>query len=415
MDRITHVRIKNIRAIESIDLEVSRPFTVLIGENGSCKSTVVECLELLHKAAEQNFMNQFYTQHRGMPGLLRNGATRLELGVVVEDDEGRLPRIDYSFALDRQGAGAVVSSEQILVGPSARSIIDEPLLLLRRTSVKGEVFDEKTSALVPVHSGAINPERLLLTSISNVPHYEIFERLISLFRSIEVHLGFESIAAWAARGYNRPLSIRGSTTLFPAARLDLLGVNLTNAWSELRNRDTVHWERTMDVVRLGLGDQVDTVLIPPDSGGGNVYLAVRFKGLNEPVYASNLSDGQLAWLAFVAMTRLNERRSLLVIDEPDLHMHPYLIGGVITLLKGVGAPVVVTTHSDRMLELLDDPTDSVRVCALEDDGQATLSRLDPTELARWLEHYGDLGQLRAAGYLSRVLRPTSPAPGVEVE
>ena len=111
MDRITRVRIRNVRAIASVDLEVSRPLTVLIGENGSGKSTIVECLELLRKAAEPNFFQLLYTIHRGMPGLLRKGASALELGVVVEDDTGGQPRIDYAFTLAPQGAGAVVQAE----------------------------------------------------------------------------------------------------------------------------------------------------------------------------------------------------------------------------------------------------------------------------------------------------------------
>ncbi len=80
---------------------------------------------------------------------------------------------------------------------------------------------------------------------------------------------------------------------------------------------------------------------------------------------------------------------------------------MLTNLPG-GAPVVVCTHSDRVLELLDDPAASVRVCSLS-GGRAELSRLDAETLPQWLEQYGDLGQLRAAGVLPRVLAPTPPA------
>lgn len=55
MDRITRVRIRNVRAIVSLDLELTQPITVLIGENGSGKSTILECLELLRRAADPNF------------------------------------------------------------------------------------------------------------------------------------------------------------------------------------------------------------------------------------------------------------------------------------------------------------------------------------------------------------------------
>ena len=166
----------------------------------------------------------------------------------------------------------------------------------------------------------------------------------------------------------------------------------------------------MELLRLGFGDRLDTVLVSPDHGGGNIYLGLRFADLADPVMAGNLSDGQLSWLAFVAMCRLNEGRSLLAIDEPELHLHPSLLGRVISLLQSLDSPVLVSTHSDRVLELLEDPAAAVRVCSLE-GSRAVVSRLDPVELQRWLEQFGDMGQLRASGYLSRVLQtPPSLSP-----
>ncbi|MBK9370942.1 MAG: AAA family ATPase [Deltaproteobacteria bacterium] len=115
MDRITQVCIKDVRAIEFMELELNRPITVLIGENGAGKSTVLESLELLRKAAEPNFMAQFYAQHRGMSGLLRKGAKAIALSVVIEDDEGKLPWIEYHFVLMSRSSGAVAVAENLYV------------------------------------------------------------------------------------------------------------------------------------------------------------------------------------------------------------------------------------------------------------------------------------------------------------
>jgi predicted ATPase len=235
-------------------------------------------------------------------------------------------------------------------------------------------------------------------------------RLHAALSRIEVHLGFDSTAAWAARTLQRPETLRGPTTLFPAERVALLGVNLANAWAELLNRSTAHRDETMATVRLGLGDHVDSVVVVPDRGGGNVYLGLRLKDFEDPILAVNLSDGQLAWLAFIAMARLNDNRSLLAVDEPELHLHPALLGRVVSMLANLlgGAPVVLSTHSDRVLEMLDDPADAVRVCSLE-GSRANMSRIDASELPRWMKEFGDVGQLRAAGYLARVLVPILPA------
>jgi predicted ATPase len=407
LDRITLVRIKNVRAIEVVELALNQPITVLIGENGAGKSTVLECLELLRKAAEPNFMAQFYAQHRGMSGLLRKGAVGLALVVIIEDDEGKLPRIEYLFALGSGAAGAVGLAERLKVHPADPA--ERPTVVLNRTPNEAILF-EGSDKQAPIAYGAIRPDQLLISSFGNLPPHTAITRVLNALRGIEVHLPFDTTASWAARAYQLTRNVRSSTMLLPAERLDLLGYNLANAWSELKNGPSALWEEALGLVRLGLGEHIDSVVLRADPGGGQVALALTVTGLNEPILATDLSDGQLTWLAFIALTHLNRGRSLLAIDEPELHLHPALLGRVMSMLTNLpgGAPVVVCTHSDRVLELLEDPAASVRVCSLS-GGRAEVSRLDAETLPQWLEQYGDLGQLRAAGVLPRVLAPTPPA------
>ncbi|MSQ04319.1 MAG: hypothetical protein EXR71_20970 [Myxococcales bacterium] len=407
MDRITRIRIQNVRAIESIDLEMGRPLTVLIGENGSGKSTIVECLELLRKAADPSFMQQLYAQHRGMPGLLRKGATELSLGLRMEDDEGTMDPIDYAFKLRTQGAGAVVSFEQLLVGVP---LPGKPrLAAIQRGTAKAKIFNQQKRKLEDVPAESVVADQLLVASFGNRPPQRAIDRLLVVLRGIEVHLGFDTLAAWAAQSVQRQTPLRGTAMLLPATRLTLLGHNLASAWSALKNLDDAHWRHTMALVRLGLGEAVDSVNTVPDSGGGYVGLSLKRTDLPEPIPAANLSDGQLSWLAFVALARLSGSGSLLVIDEPELHLHPQLLGGVITLLTSIGTPVLISTHADRVLELIEEPAEAVRVCSLDEGCRATVARVDANELPKWIAHFGDFGRLRAAGYLSRVLLPATAA------
>lgn len=398
MDRITCVFVRNVRAIESVDLELGKPVTVLIGENGAGKSTLLECLELLRKAAEPSFLQEFYSVHRGMPSLLRKGATELTLGVRVEDDQtGAI--LEYWFTLRAAGVGAVVAEEILRNGNDGFEILFDRGSGPRVYGGKPGFVDVKRAS-----------PGLALTAFGDAAPDPRIQQMIAALRGIEVHLPFDTRASWGARATQRPESLRVATTLFPAERLGLFGFNLANAWSELLSRSRPERDLVLEVLRLGLGERLDTVVLKADPGGGNVYLALRFADVPEPVFAGDLSDGQLAWLAFVALVHLNPGRSLLAVDEPELHLHPSLLGRAVSLLIHLpgGGQVVLSTHSDRVLELLDDPADALRVCGLS-GGRAEVSRLDAAELPRWLEQYGDLGQLRAAGYLPRVLVPTAPS------
>jgi predicted ATPase len=395
MDRITHVRIENVRAIESVDLELSRPLTVLIGENGSGKSTIIECLELLRKAAESNWLNQINSQHRGIRGLLRSAMASMKLGVVVEDDDGALPTLDYTCALGESG----VLSESLI----ARTGTAEPQVLMTRTGMQADWLPEGRTATQGSQLGSESTAIAIFGRANPA-----IARLGAVLRGIEIHLGFDTLASWAALSTGRQLTLRGPLMAAPADRLQLLGQNLAVAWSTLKNRDQAHWNETMQLVRLGLGDAIDSINTPA-IGGGYIDLSIKRTDLREPISVASLSDGQLAWLAFVALARLDRGRSLLAIDEPELHLHPSLLGRVVSLLAGIegGGPVVISTHSDRVLEMLDEP-DALRVCKL-DGSKASIARIDRNELPRWLEKFGDLGKLRASGYLPRVLVPTDEA------
>lgn len=409
MDRITQIRIKNIRAIENMTLDLG-PLTVLIGENGSGKSTIIEALELLRKAAEPSFFEQFYSVHRGMPGLLRLGANDLELGLVIEDVARQKPHLEYRVSLASRGAGATVDSEYLLVGKAPG--ISETVPLIERNQTSLRIFDNQQNRYIDYsqHFGSLG--ELMLGRFRPIPpgvtaefgESDEVRRLLTALRGIEVHLGFDTLASWAAQSAQRSPTLRGTALLRPVERLSLLGQNLANAWFELRNRGESHWRYTMDLVRLGLGDGIDSVMTIPDAGGGHISLALKRSDLPEPIPASLLSDGQLSWLAFVAMARLRGPRSLLAIDEPELHLHPALLGRVISLLtetESVG-PVVLSTHSDRLLSLIEEPAKAVRVCSLEGN-RAVLRRVSETDLPAWLEEYGDFGALRASGFLDRVL------------
>lgn len=401
MDRITRLRIKNVRAIESLELELGRPLTVLIGENGAGKSTILECLELLRQVGDRDFMRRFHIVHRGSTGMLRSGATSLELGVTIEDDEGVEPTLSYNLAILSDGTKVVIEREEL---ESRRLDGSE-----EAKEVVWRVAGEAQVVGVPAPQGSIlgHPvasDETALSTFRHVSAHPALARVRAALEGIEVQLGFDVRASWSARGFQLPESIRSGATLFPAEHLELGGRNLANAWAELNNRSSDEAGRALELVRLGLGEEVDRVVTRPDPGGGNLHLGLRFRGRNDVIPAGNLSDGQLSWLGFVALALLGRGRSLLAVDEPEKHLHPALLGRVMSLLIDTAdsCQVLLATHSDRVLELLEDPAKAVRVCSL-DGGRVRVDAFDPAKLADWLKEYGDLAELRRSGYLKRAL------------
>jgi predicted ATPase len=222
-----------------------------------------------------------------------------------------------------------------------------------------------------------------------------------------IHLPFEVTPAWAARALDRKSALRTSALLTPADHHEKLGLNLASAYHALKNGfGRAHWDKTVEYIRLGLGERIEDVVTWADPGGGNIGLSVKLVGLDRPIPLAHLSDGMLSYLAFVALFRLHATKpSLLAFDEPDLHLHPRLLMRVLDMFESMARewPVLLATHSDRLLDGLTDPARSVVLCELNERGATRLIRPDPEALAKWLERYRGLGDIRGAGHAASVL------------
>ena len=189
------------------------------------------------------------------------------------------------------------------------------------------------------------------------------------------------------------------------ARLDLTG--LTVLIGDNVNRGNGVWARVIQRAQLGLGHDVRDFRLTP-SGRGEIELEVVFGSAPDaPVPARNLSEGQLSYLAFIALCELETPRSLLVFDEPENHMHPALLARAIGLLEEISqsCPVIVATHSDRLLDALAQPDRSVVLCQLDETRAMELRRPNKQRLDEWMAQYRGLGSLRSEGYEAHVFDP----------
>jgi predicted ATPase len=82
-----------------------------------------------------------------------------------------------------------------------------------------------------------------------------------------------------------------------------------------------------------------------------------------------------------------------LIDEPELGLHPYAISMLADLIKSASdrTQVIISTQSPTLLDYF-DPTEIIVVNRLE--GGSTFQRLDSEALAGWMEEYsvGELWQ-----------------------
>jgi len=134
--------------------------------------------------------------------------------------------------------------------------------------------------------------------------------------------------------------------------------------------------------------------------GGTVQVFFHEMGFTIP--ATRLSDGTLRYLCLLAILCDPTPPPLICIEEPELGLHPDILPTIARLLKEASqrTQLIVTTHSDIIIDELTDEPESVIVCERH-DGQTRMKRLDAGALAGWLEKYR-LGQLWTQGELGGV-------------
>lgn len=94
-----------------------------------------------------------------------------------------------------------------------------------------------------------------------------------------------------------------------------------------------------------------------------------------------------------------EPTAALVFDEPEQHLHPSALRRLCNLLETASqrTAVIISTHSDRLLDYLSDPAASLRVCTPSREG-VDIKPLDRDALEAWRKEYS-LSELRAGHYV----------------
>jgi len=129
--------------------------------------------------------------------------------------------------------------------------------------------------------------------------------------------------------------------------------------------------------------------------GGTVQLFLQ-EG-NYTIPATRLSDGTIRYICLLAILCHPDPPPLVCIEEPELGIHTDIIPLLATLLKEASqrTQLIVTTHSDVLVDELTDMPESILVCEKE-KGCTSMKRLDAAQLKDWLEKYS-LGELWRKG------------------
>ncbi len=126
-----------------------------------------------------------------------------------------------------------------------------------------------------------------------------------------------------------------------------------------------------------------------------IRLEWREKGSDFPFQAYHLSDGTLRFICLATLLLQPEMPSTILIDEPELGLHPYAIVVLASLMRSATkrTQLIISTQSVSLVNQF-DAEDLLVVNRKEHDHryETLVERVDPDKLATWLEEYA-LGEL----------------------
>jgi len=385
------LRIEGFRCLTDVSLtfEQGQPL-VLIGENGSGKSTILEALVFLEKLFSQLTLDQTWMDHGGTEAVFARaqGSTR-RMRFTLQT--AAAPAFRYTFSLRSVGMGGVVDEESLVLGDK---------VFIQRDGQTGGVLN----ASERVDPFVASPAELILLRLSQPTLYPWREELLTrLQHQLRVFPRFVVSPAWALTGptqsgsFHRPPS---STSPQYETRLTRSGSNLVNVLNTLHAEQSDRWDAIQGDFHAEFDRCTKMKFGPVPGETGRIRFQWHDRQVGDWTGLEAMSDGMVSYLMMLTAIHGFPDGALLAIDEPELHLHPRLLLRVTERLCEAAhrGRILITTHSDTLLDALpEENMQAVRIVRLDPEG-TTLHRLDPQGLGAWREKYG-LGALRAMGRL----------------
>ena len=176
--------------------------------------------------------------------------------------------------------------------------------------------------------------------------------------------------------------------------------NLAAFLLRLKNLHEEHYRRIVKTIRLVAPFFGEFHLRPTVDNKDRIQLEWTEQGQDEPFTAAALSDGTLRFICLAVVLLQPEKfmPAAVLIDEPELGLHPFAITVLAGLMKSAAQKhqLIVSTQS---VELVNEFDAEDLIVVDKRGGSSTFQRPDSGTLSEWLLEYslGDLWKKNLLG------------------
>lgn len=344
------IEVKGYKSIKNQKIPLDE-INVLIGQNGAGKTNLISLFRFLRNVIEGRLKNT--SQKIGAESLLYYGSKETEKITIKVDFDPNYYEVNLQPS----------PNKDILFIESEYS------------GFRGDLYD------VPYWERITNSEEE-----SNLEERAKTNRITSyVFHVLKEWRGYHFHDTSESAGIKKFASIADNKVLFEDAS------NIAPFLYVLKNTDEEYYERIVKTVQLIIPFFKDFVLEPNPLNPDNIRLEWKDIYSDKTFTAGEFSDGSLRFICMATLLLQRRLPKIILLDEPELGLHPSAITVLAGLLKKASkrSQVIVSTQS---VSLVNEFEANDIVVVEREKSESVFKRLDPEKLESWLNDYS-LGEL----------------------
>ncbi|MDK2795141.1 MAG: hypothetical protein PWQ22_8 [Archaeoglobaceae archaeon] len=401
---IKKIRVKNFKSFKDLEIELGK-FNVLIGANASGKSNFIEIFKFLRDIANHGLDNAISMQ--GGVEYLRNvnigSSENLSLEVVLDSRYGiplkRKERMvmegyetKYSFTIKfkkikKRGSGFEVAGERLAekfeVLKSGKKLGEVEYSIYRNGKEIGDNLE--------ILSGQLEEEKNSILRFLRFPAFDLGKRLLEPKNLLLEYSNLLSLAFRTLPRVIKNISIynfdpkpsKKATLIAGKAELEEDGSNLAIVIKKiLENKEKRRKFLNLIKELLPFVDNVDVERFADRS----LLIKLKEKYTEDYLPAPLISDGTINITALIIALYFEEK-PLIIVEEPERNIHPYLISKVVGMMKEASQKkqIIVTTHNPEMVKYAG--LENILLVSRNEEGFSVISKpREKEEIKAFLEN-----------------------------
>ncbi|MCK5848004.1 MAG: AAA family ATPase [Caldisericia bacterium] len=369
---ISYLEINNVKTLKHVILQNLKPFTVILGKNGSGKTSILETLDFLSTSIQSGLV-ETCKKRNGLKELTtKDGSKSISITVHLYDDVSN-EKIGYTVSISEKNENPYIEKEVLFI-PGGR-------IIMKFENGSGYIETENSREEEVLFSEDI----FAIGIYGSISKFNYAETVYSFFKNIRTYdLNIESL--------------RNVLVLKLEENLERNGENLANVLYQCKKNNPELYKTIIEKLQHHI-PSLETIETKQNENLSNQVYMID-KGFKEPINRNYISSGTLKMLAYYLLLTKPSDLSLMGIEEPENGIYPAFISELAEACRitSENLQVFVTTHSPYFVNNMEP--NEVWLCTRDKSGFSNCVNVSEIEgIETYIKKGAKLGHLWTEGFL----------------